>query len=63
MLCLSRKRDERILIGNDIKVMVLEIRGDKVRLGIDAPKDVGVYREEVWLRIERERATPTVPAA
>ena len=48
MLVLSRKKDERIIIGDQITVMVIEIRGDKVRLGIDAPKEVTVHREEVY---------------
>lgn len=52
-LVLSRKRDERIRIGKDISVTVFEIRGDKVRLGIDAPPDVSVHRQEVWDAIQR----------
>ena len=57
MLVLSRKKDDVIVIGDDIRIMVIEIRGDKVRLGIDAPKDVTVHREEIYdaiKRIERE---------
>lgn len=50
MLVLSRKKDERIVIGDSITVMVVEIRGDKVRLGISAPKDVPVNREEIAIR-------------
>ena len=49
MLVLSRKKDEKIVIGDNITIMVLEIRGDKVRLGIDAAKDVPVDRFEIWL--------------
>ena len=56
MLVLSRKKDEKIMIGDDVTLMVIEIRGDKVRLGIDAPKDVAVHREEVFEAIRRERA-------
>ena len=48
MLVLSRKKNESIVINNDITVTVVEIRGDKVRLGIVAPKDVPVHREEVY---------------
>lgn len=48
MLVLSRKKNESIVINNDIVVTVIEIRGDKVRLGIVAPKDVPVHREEVY---------------
>ncbi|MEM9703230.1 MAG: carbon storage regulator CsrA, partial [Planctomycetota bacterium] len=55
MLVLSRKKDEKIMIGDDVTLMVIEIRGDKVRLGIDAPKDVSVHREEVFNAIRRER--------
>ena len=55
MLVLSRKKDERIIIGDQITVMVIEIRGDKVSLGIDAPKEVTVHREEVYEAIRREQ--------
>ena len=54
MLVLSRKKDEKIIIGDSITLMVIEIRGDKVRLGIDAPKDVSVHRQEVYEAIRRE---------
>ena len=54
MLVLSRKKDEKIVIGDSITLMVIEIRGDKVRLGIDAPRDVAVHREEVYEAIKRE---------
>lgn len=56
MLCLSRKTNEVIRIGDHIKIMVIEIRGDKVRLGIEAPQDVRVHREEVYDAIKRESA-------
>jgi carbon storage regulator len=52
MLCLSRKVDERIFIGDDIRIMVIEIRGDKVRLGIEAPRSISVHREEVYVKIQ-----------
>ena len=48
MLVLSRKKNESIVINNDIVITVVEIRGDKVRLGIEAPKDVPVHRQEVY---------------
>lgn len=51
MLVLSRKKDEAIVINSDIVITVVEIRGDKVRLGIVAPKDVPVHREEVYVAI------------
>lgn len=50
MLVLTRRVNEKILIGDNIVVTVLEVRGDQVRLGIDAPRDVKVFREEVVLR-------------
>jgi carbon storage regulator len=48
MLVLSRQRDETIIIGDNIEVTVVDIRGDKVRLGITAPKDISVHRKEVY---------------
>jgi carbon storage regulator len=59
MLVLSRKRGEQVRINDDIEVVVLDIRGDRVRLGFVAPDDVSVYREEVHRRIEQERPAPT----
>jgi carbon storage regulator len=56
MLVLSRKKDEKIVIGDNITLMVIEIRGDKVRLGIEAPKDVSVHRQEVYEAIRRDGA-------
>lgn len=56
MLVLSRMQGERVNIGEEIIVTVLEIRGDKVRLGFDAPGLVSVHRGEVWARIMAERA-------
>ena len=56
MLVLSRKKNESIVINNDITVTVVEIRGDKVRLGIVAPKEVPVHRQEVYDAIQRENA-------
>jgi carbon storage regulator len=55
MLVLSRKQDEKIMIGDSITLMVISIQGDKVRLGIEAPKDVSIHREEVYQAIQRER--------
>jgi carbon storage regulator len=54
MLVLSRKKNESIMIGDIVKIVVVEIRGDKVRLGIEAPKEVSVHRQEVWLAIQRK---------
>jgi carbon storage regulator len=54
MLVLSRQRDETIVIGDDIEITVVDIRGDKVRLGITAPKEISVHRKEVYDAIRRE---------
>ena len=62
MLVLSRQRDESIIIGDHIVITIVDIRGDKVRLGIEAPKEVSVHREEVAQAIRREnRAAAKVP--
>ena len=53
MLVLSRKKNESIVINNDITIVVVEIRGDKVRLGVDAPKEIPVHRREVYEAIQR----------
>lgn len=53
MLVLSRKKNESIIINNDIKIVVVEIRGDKVRLGVEAPREVPVHRHEVYEAIQR----------
>jgi carbon storage regulator len=59
MLVLSRKLGERILVPHcDLAVTVVGIEGNSVRLGITAPSEVGIYREELWLRFAKERATP-----
>lgn len=55
MLVLSRKQDEKIIIGDSITLMVISIQGDKVRLGIEAPKEVSIHREEVYQAIQRQR--------
>jgi carbon storage regulator len=57
MLVLTRRRGERIMIGDEIVVTVLEVNGDQVRIGIDAPRSVGVFREEVYEEVaEANRA-------
>jgi len=53
MLVLSRKKNESIVINNDITIVVVEIRGDKVRLGVEAPKEIPVHRREVYDAIRR----------
>jgi carbon storage regulator len=54
MLVLSRQRDESIIIGDDVVVTVVDVRGDKVKLGIDAPQSISVHRREVYESIRRE---------
>jgi len=66
MLVLSRHRDESIMIGDDIVITIVDIRGDKVRLGIQAPQHVPVHRQEVYDAIQRENrkaAQPVNPPA
>ena len=62
MLVLSRKKNESIVINNDITIVVVEIRGDKVRLGVEAPKEVPVHRREVYDAIKRNEAQGAAPA-
>ncbi|MGC9311450.1 MAG: carbon storage regulator CsrA [Sediminispirochaetaceae bacterium] len=54
MLILSRKKDESIIIGENIEISVVDIKGDQVKIGIKAPKDIKVYRQEVFAAIQRE---------
>jgi len=54
MLVLSRQRDESIIIGDNVVITVVDVRGDKVKLGIDAPKEISVHRREVYEAIQRE---------
>lgn len=58
MLCLSRKRGEKIVIGNGITLTVMEVRGDRVKLGIEAPRDVEVHRKEVADQIASQGRRP-----
>ena len=58
MLVLTRKSNQSIMIGDDIEVSVLSIMGEKVRIGIQAPRDIPVFRKEVYLEIQQERAEP-----
>ena len=55
MLVLSRQRDESIMIGDDVEITIVDVRGDKVRLGITAPSNISVHRKEVWEIIKKER--------
>ncbi len=55
MLVLSRQRDESIMIGDNVEIIIVDVRGDKVRLGITAPKDIPVHRREIYDAIQREK--------
>jgi len=63
MLILSRKINEKIMIGDDISVSIIEIRGDQVRIGVDAPKSVKVFRQEVFDAIKAENKAAAQSAA
>jgi len=62
VLVLSRQKDESIIVGDDIVITIVDIRGDKVRLGIDAPPHVSVHRKEIYEAIKRELKKPEEPA-
>lgn len=55
MLVLSRQKDESIMIGDDVEITIVDVRGDKVRLGITAPREIAVHRREVFDAIQREK--------
>ncbi len=57
MLALSRKKNEAIIINNDIEITVLEVKGDQVKIGISAPEKVSIYRKEVYLQIQEANKT------
>ena len=59
MLVLSRQKDESIVIGDNIEITIINIRSNKVRLGITAPKDISVHRNEVYEAIQREKTKET----
>ena len=62
MLVLSRQKDESIMIGDDVEITIVDVRGDKVRLGINAPRNITVHRKEIYLAIQKEKEghpTPT----
>ena len=61
MLVLSRQRDESIIIGDDVVVSIVDIRGDKVRLGIKAPAEIPVHRQEVYEAIKKEQGRADDP--
>ena len=55
MLVLSRQKDESIMIGDDVEITIVDIRGDKIRLGINAPRSISVHRKEIYEAIQREK--------
>jgi carbon storage regulator len=59
MLALSRKKNEAIIINNNIEVTILDVRGDQVKLGISAPKEIPIYRKEVYIQIQNENKEAT----
>lgn len=59
MLVLSRQKDESIMIGDEVEITIVDVRGDKVRLGITAPKSIPVHRREIYDAIQREKAQKT----
>ncbi|HHT73220.1 MAG TPA: carbon storage regulator CsrA [Firmicutes bacterium] len=63
MLVLTRKIDQGIMIGDNIKIIVVDVRGDQVKLGIEAPREVVVHREEVYREIQAENARAALKAA
>ncbi len=56
MLVLSRQKDESIMVGDDVEITIVDVRGDKVRLGITAPRHIPVHRKEIYEAIQREKA-------
>jgi carbon storage regulator len=63
MLNITRRRGERVVLGDDVFISVLEVSGQTVRLGIDAPRSVRVYREEIWLEVKRENEAAALAAS
>ena len=61
MLVLSRQRDESIMIGDDVEIIIVDVRGDKVRLGITAPRSIPVHRREIYDAIQREKTDNKEP--
>jgi carbon storage regulator len=61
MLVLTRRRGEAIMVGDDVKVVVLEVNGDQVRLGVEAPRAVSVHREEVFKEIQEQNTRAARP--
>lgn len=63
MLTLTRKKGEAIVLNNDIEIKILDVRGDQVKIGISAPRDVSIYRKEVYLQIQEENKASIDPTS
>lgn len=63
MLRISRRAGERIMLGDNTVIEILEVRGQTVRIGIDAPRSIPVYREEIWLEVKKENQAAAEAAA
>jgi carbon storage regulator len=61
VLVLTRKSNESIMIGDDVELSILSVSGDKVRIGIEAPREIPVFRKEVWLEIQQEDVAAGTP--
>ena len=61
MLALTRKKGEALMVNNNVEITILEVRGDQVKIGISAPKDVPIYRKEVYLQIQEENKASFSP--
>jgi len=57
MLILTRRNNESLMIGDDIRITILGVKGSQIRLGIEAPEEVSVHRQEIYLRIQKEKAS------
>lgn len=63
MLVLTRKKDQTLVIGDNIEITVLDIQGDQIRIGIEAPKSIKVFRKEIYLEIQEENKNAAKPGA
>ena len=63
MLVLTRKKDQTLVIGDDIEITVLDIQGDQIRIGIEAPKNIKVFRKEIYLEIQEENKNAAKPGS